>query len=836
MQQLPVHAYTDRIINVLKDGGNLVLTAPTGSGKSTQIPQMLLDSGLFSGQVLLLQPRRLAARMLAMRVAQERGGELGGEIGFRTRFETAVSDATRACFITEGILPRMLLSNRMLDGVSVIVFDEFHERNLATDVGLAVAKELAGSRRPDLRLIVMSATIDAAPVARWLGNATVIDCPGRVFPVDVRYTSVPKAAPPWSAAAEAVRGLVTAGAPGDILVFMPGAYEIRKTVEAIRGLVRGEPITVLPLFGDLPPDRQREVMEQLPHRRIIVATNIAETSLTIPGVRHVIDSGLARISRYDAGRGFNTLFVESISRDAADQRAGRAGRVAAGICIRLWSAVAHSCRADHTTPEIARVDLAETLLQLRMLGFASAEEVPWFEPPSAEALRHARELLVLLGALTEEEVLTDRGGQLCRFPMHPRLGTLLLEAGKRGAVHAATFAAAALSERSAVAGKLDPPEAALQVDTVSDLYGLYCLLEKIRKSGYDPGLCSRYSVNGAAARAIYRTQALFLQYCRRMGMLPDDGPDAPVALCRSLLAAYPDHLCIRRDKGTRLCRMRQQRIGELDKNSIARSEPMFVATDIREIRNAKAEKKTLLGLAAGIREEWLHEDFPDAWDISSSVEWHQATASVVVRTLITCLGVVLSDEVETEGLDPEEAAALLAETIIARNLSITAWDKTVEAWLGRIRWVARQYSERKLPVFEDTDRKKVLTLLCAGERRYEAVRVKPVLPVLQGMLAAGDREFIDRMAPESLQLPCGRKMRLQYTPGEPPRGRTRIQDIYGLTRTPRICGDNVGVLIEILAPNNRPVQITDDLERFWTEHYPGLKKTLSRRYPKHEWR
>ncbi len=836
MPQLPIHAYTDRIIDVLKDGGNLVLTAPTGSGKSTQIPQILLDSGLFSGRILLLQPRRLAARMLATRVAQERGGELGGEIGFQTRFEHAVSDATRACFITEGILPRMLLSDRVLDGISVIVFDEFHERNLATDVGLAVAKELAGGRRPDLRLIVMSATIDAAPVATWLGNATVIDCPGRVFPVDVRYSSVPKTVRPWIAAADAVRGLVAEGAPGDILVFMPGAYEIRKTVEAIRGTVRGESISVLPLFGDLPPDRQREVMEQLPRRRVIVATNIAETSLTIPGVRHVVDSGLARISRYDAGRGFNTLFVEPISRDAADQRAGRAGRVAAGICVRLWSAVAHSCRADHTTPEIARVDLAENLLQLRMLGFASAAEVPWFEPPSVDALHHAREVLVLLGALTAGGELTGRGEQLCRFPMHPRLGTLLLEAGKREAVHAATFAAAALSERPAVAGKLDPPEAALQADTVSDLYGLYCLLEKIRKSGYDPGVCSRYGVNSGAARAIYRTQALFLQYCKRIGMPADDGPDVPEALCRSLLAAYPDHLCVRRDKGTRLCRMRQQRTGELDKNSIARSEPLFVAADIREIRNAKAEKKTLLALAAGVKEEWLHEDFPDAWDISSSVEWHQATASVVVRTKIICLGVVLSDEVETEGLDPEASAALLAETIIARKLTIASWNTTVEAWLNRIRWVAQRYPDKQLPVFEETDRRKVLTLLCAGERRYEAVRVKPVLPVLQGMFAPGDRAFIERMAPESLQLPCGRKMRLQYTPGEPPRGRTRIQDLYGLTRTPRIGDGEVAVLIEILAPNNRPVQITDDLERFWTEHYPGLKKTLSRRYPKHEWR
>ncbi|MBN1758159.1 MAG: ATP-dependent helicase HrpB [Chitinispirillaceae bacterium] len=837
MDTLPILAFREEIISSITNGRHLVITAPTGSGKSTQIPQMLLDSGLFSGRILLLQPRRLAARMLATRVARERGSELGGEIGFQTRFENAVSKATRACFITEGILPRMLLSNRILDGVSAIVFDEFHERNLATDIGLAMAMDLAANHRSDLRLIVMSATINTGPVAAYLGNATVIDCPGRRYPIDMRYTAASKNTPPWNTAADAVRRLVTQGAAGDILVFMPGAYEIRRTVETIQTTVRGEPITVLPLYGDLPSARQQEVMERLPHRKVIVATNIAETSLTIPGVRHVVDSGLARVSRYDAGRGFNTLFVEPISRDAADQRAGRAGREAAGICIRLWSAVQHTSRAEHTPPEISRVDLAETLLQLHVLGFESPDTVAWFDAPEPAALRSADQLLRLLGAFTPEGQLTQRGKDLCSFPMHPRLGTLLLEAGNRGAAPLAAFSAAVLSERPAFSGRIDAPEEALRVDMVSDLYTQYCLLEKIRKSGFDRVLATRYAVNLSAARSIYRTQALFLQCCRRAGMGPDDGPNAPEeVLCRALLAAYPDHLCARRDKGTALCRMRDNRGGELDKGSIVRKAPLFVATDIREIKNARSERKTVLSLAAEIRESWLHEDFPDAWEIIASVEWDQSTAAVVSRTRIVCLGVVITDEMAAEGVDPEAAAALLAETIISKKLTIDTWNSTVEEWLGRIGWLAERFPDRALPSFNENERKNIVALLCRGERQYEAVRKKPVLPVVQGMLSPADRTYIERMTPDALVLPGGRKMRLLYKPGAPPRGRAKIQELYGCTETPKIAGGKVPVLIEVLAPNNRPVQITDDLGRFWKEHYPGIRKTLCRRYPKHEWK
>ncbi|MDD5675428.1 MAG: helicase-related protein, partial [Chitinivibrionales bacterium] len=412
MPPLPILEYRETIATALQNGKNIIVAAPTGSGKSTQVPQVLLQSGLFDKTILVLQPRRIAARMLATRVAYERGSALGEEIGFQTRFERLISEHTRICFITEGILPRMALSDKNLSGVSAVIFDEFHERSLACDFGLGLLSDLQRTHRPDLRLIVMSATIDVAPVKEYLGDCEVIESAGRVYPIDIRYLAGNASTPPWDAATAAVKTLLGEGAEGDLLVFMPGAYEIRRTIERIGELVRGEAITAIPLYGDLPAAAQQRVMERSAGRKIIVATNIAETSLTIPGVRHVIDSGLARVNRFDAARGFNTLFTESISVDAADQRAGRAGREAPGICLRLWGRSSQEGRARRTTPEVLRVDLADTALALHQLGYTDQTAFPWFEPPSSAALQSAHELLALLGALDDNGNLTGLGREM----------------------------------------------------------------------------------------------------------------------------------------------------------------------------------------------------------------------------------------------------------------------------------------------------------------------------------------------------------------------------------------------------------------------------------------
>jgi ATP-dependent helicase HrpB len=834
MPTLPILDFRQQILAPLKNGKNIVVTAPTGSGKSTQIPQMLLDSGSFEGRILILQPRRLAARMLAARVAGERGGRLGAEIGFQTRFEKLVTDATRACFITEGILPRMLLSNRELIGVSAIIFDEFHERNLAVDLGLAVSLELTRTVRPDLRLIIMSATIDAAGVANYLGNASIIECPGRSFPITIHYTTAPKTATSWDLAACATADLIAKGAIGDILVFMPGAYEIRRSIEAIERAVRGEKVNIIPLYGDLPFEKQQRVMEQASARKIIVATNIAETSLTIPGVRHVVDSGLARVNRYDSSRGFNTLFIEPISRDSADQRAGRAGREAPGSCIRLWSQSAHAGRPQSSTPEIFRVDLSEAILQLRMLGFDNAKGPQWFEPPGFAAVEAATDILCMLGALTLDGGLTESGKELSEFPMHPRLSRLIIEAGIRGAIRTATFTAALLSERPAISGKPAFPEEATRGEVLSDLFGHYCLLKKAADAGFDPSLCTRFGINRSAAGSIFRTQALYLGYCRRFGISTREKQEDPEALARSLLAAFPDHVAVRRDQGTLICRLRNGRRGELEKDSIARNARYVLVADIREIKTPKGELKTLLGLASGIKEQWLHEDFPHAISQTSQLEWNPVTAAIENRTQTLFFGTIISEKTTAE-MDRTKASELLAETIVSKDLNLPTWDQNVIEWIKRLQWVAGVFPDKRFPCFDENTRKSVVRMLCENETNYDRVCQKPVLPVVRAHLDYQQQKFMDAMAPQTLMLPSGKKMRLIYEPGASPRGKARIQDIFNLRETPKVAGGKAPVILEILAPNNRPVQITDDLSRFWNVHYPEIKRTLSRRYPKHTW-
>ncbi|HUI93931.1 MAG TPA: ATP-dependent helicase HrpB [Chitinivibrionales bacterium] len=836
MTPLPIIELNDKILSAVQNGNRLIIRAPTGSGKSTQVPQMLLDSGICSGQILVLQPRRLAARMLAARVAEERGTALGNEIGFQTRFESAVSKDTRVRFITEGILPRMFLSDRNLSEVSAVIFDEFHERSLTTDVGLGLVADLQKKTRSDLRIIVMSATLDSAPLKDYLQGSAVIESAGRTFPIALRYASshASQKPPVWKIAAAATANLVIKE-KGDILIFMPGAYEIRRTVEAVSQTVRSESVTVLPLYGDLPANRQHQVMENAGRRKIIVATNIAETSLTIPGVRHVIDSGLARVNRYDSGRGFNTLFTEPISMDSADQRAGRAGREDAGVCVRLWSETEHAGRGRRTTPEVLRVDLAETVLHLRMMGYPSPDEFPWFEKPPVLAIAAANELLALLGALDASGKITDTGKEMSEFPMHPRLARLLIEAGKRGAARLASFGAALLSERSALAGKPEYPEETHRHELASDFYGQYCLLEKISKSGFDPAMCARNAVNAGAARNILRTQALFLQLCRQKGLHTRDSQDAPIALAQSLLLAYPDHLAVRKDKGTLNCRLRNNRHGELERNSLARSAEILIAAEIREIKDPKQKLRTMLSLATEIKKEWLREYFVDDWRSESGVEWNTIEQAVESRGSTWCLGVLI-EEKKYINVDLEKASSLLADIIIEKNMPLKGWDQAASDFINRVRWASEQFPDEKLPSFTEDDRRLVVHAMCEGERRYAIVRDKPALPFLHESLNCRQHRFLDSAAPPYVELPNGRRMRIQYEPGKQPRGRTRIQDLYGMRSTPRVGNNRVPLLIEILAPNNRPVQITEDLESFWKIHYPELKKTLSRRYPKHEWR
>ena len=452
-RDLPIYSAQDELLYALRSQPRVILSAPTGSGKSTQVPQIILDHGLAGDdQIVVLQPRRLAARLLARRVANERGVPVGSEIGYQVRFENHTSSKTRIVYVTEGILLRRLIDDPQLEGISIILFDEFHERHLFGDVTLARAMLLQRSSRSDLRLLVMSATLDIHSLAGYLEPCKVVESKGRTFPVAIRYLDKPHHArkqSPWALAASTFEQIVRSGAEGNVLIFMPGRYEIRKTMEEICRLPASRGFTILPLHGDLPPADQDAAVTPGSTRKVVISTNIAETSITIEGVRIVIDTGLARMHRFDPYRGINTLLIEKISRAAADQRAGRAGRTAPGVCVRLWSDKQHQERSLRETPEILRLDLAEVILSLKAGGIVDIDSYPWIDRPLEHAVERAVTLLTDLGGLAPEDGhVTQIGRRLLSFPVHPRYARMLIAAEDFDCVREAALAAALTQDRS----------------------------------------------------------------------------------------------------------------------------------------------------------------------------------------------------------------------------------------------------------------------------------------------------------------------------------------------------------------------------------------------------
>src|SRR5262245_31107769 len=441
---LPIYEIEGELVGLLSHTRRLILQSPTGSGKSTQVPQMLLKHGLLgNGQVVILQPRRLAARLLAARVASEMGVSVGREVGYQIRFENATGPGTRIKFETEGILLRQMLDDPELEGVQALIFDEFHERHLYGDITLARALDIQETRRPDLLIIVMSATLDAGMLEHYLQPCSVLNSQGRTFPVEVKY--LPRrlganAPPVWELAADAFAQYAPS-AEGDVLVFMPGGYEIHRTIDAIRARPQSKGYLLLPLHGELPPRDQDAAVARYEQKKVVVATNVAETSITIDGIRLVIDGGLARVPRYDPNRGINTLLVENISRASAEQRSGRAGRTAAGTCIRLWSEPEHAERAKQELPEVKRLDLSEVVLTLKAAGVEDLHQVRWLEAPADAALQHAEELLDDLGALDGMRI-SALGRRMLAFPVHPRYSRMLIAAQEYGCVYQACLVAA----------------------------------------------------------------------------------------------------------------------------------------------------------------------------------------------------------------------------------------------------------------------------------------------------------------------------------------------------------------------------------------------------------
>ncbi len=860
-ERLPIYQLEREIVAGAGQARRMIISAPTGSGKSTQVPQILLNHGLLGqGQVVVLQPRRLAARLLAARVAAERQVPLGRAVGYQIRFENVAGPDTRIRYVTEGVLLRQMVQDPRLDGISVIIFDEFHERHLYGDITLARALDLQESVRPDLKILVMSATLEVALLQKYLHPCRVIESQGRAFPVEIEFTASPAyldRRPVWEQAASAFSQFVASGGEGDVLVFMPGGFEIAQTIESIRHTDEARGFILLPLHGELPPRDQDAAVARYDQRKVVVATNVAETSLTIEGVRCVIDSGLARIPRYDPYRGINTLLIEKISRASADQRAGRAGRTAPGVCLRLWSREEHGHRPEQESPEIKRLDLTEVVLTLKAAGVEDLRGFRWLEPPEEQALAYAEELLVDLGALraakdqspnidiqtsagTPRSAITDIGRKMLAFPLHPRYSRMLLAARDFGCVYQACLVAGLTQGRDLLLRNIDRETTRWREDVLgeraaSDFWILMRAWTYAARNDFRLEACRRAGIHMVTARQVGPLFQQFLDIARREGLdtavreVPDE------ALQKCILIGFSDRVAHRIDSGTLRCDLVHGRRGTLARESVVQHSPLLVASEVREVEGKDKSVNTILSLATAIEQDWLGALFPADLSTSQRVFYDSGSKRVYAEEQLRFRDLAIGTR-RVEPPPADAAARLLADEVSAGRLLLKDWDLAVEQWILRLNLLTQWCPELQLPPIADQDRRALVEQICHGALGYKELKDKPVKQAVKSWLSPAQQHVLDKNAPERLALENGRTPKVVYEAGAPPHIALRIQELYDVNATPRIAMGRVAVLVHILAPNLRPVQITQDLTSFWREQYPRVKQELQRKYPKHQWR
>jgi ATP-dependent helicase HrpB len=837
-EALPIYDLDEEIVAALTRGNRLILQAPTGSGKSTQVPQILLDGGLLgSGRCVILQPRRLAARMLATRVASERSARLGGEVGYQIRLDNVSSKETKILFVTEGILLRQMLADPNLRGISTLVFDEFHERHLYGDITLARALDLQDTVRPDLKIVVMSATLDGAELQEYLKPAEILSSEGRMFPVEISHLSHdPKEDPVWETATDAVAEHFES-TEGDVLVFMPGAYEIQRTIRELQGRLGGR-CAVLPLHGELPAAEQDRAVNRSQGRKIIVSTNVAETSLTIDGVTLVVDSGLARVARYDPNRGINTLLIEKISAASAAQRAGRAGRTAPGLCVRLWTERDHTRRPLRELSEIKRLDLAETLLSLKAAGVGDLQAFRWIEPPEVQALERAETLLRDLGALDSAGDITKIGRRMLNFPVHPRYARMFIAAEELGCVRAAALIAAITQTRSMllrVDKKTEDERAEIFSGGTSDFLVLMRVFEWARSRDFRMNECRTLGIHSDSARQVAKLFEQFLDIAHAEALLLEDTAAADSDIAKCVLAGFADQVAVRRGTGTLVCDIAHGRRGLLSRQSVASGSSLLVAAEIAEIEGRDGDARVLLSLATEIQEAWLREMFPQDFSEKADHFFDKSQNRVVVRRAKVFRDLILENR-DRDAEPGPAASSCLAEQVMEGNLRLNAWDDAVEQWLHRVNFLAKLCPEQNLPPMGEDERHHIILLVCDGAVCYRDIKDAPVLPHARSLLTWEQQQFVEKQAPERIELPGGRRAKVTYSDTADPFLSARIQDFYGVTDDIKIALGRHTLTLHILAPSHRPVQVTRSLKSFWTETYPGLKQQLQRQYPKHEWR
>ncbi|MDF2835167.1 MAG: ATP-dependent helicase HrpB [Paenibacillus sp.] len=804
MLPLPIDEALPELLDTLSQGRNAVLVAEPGAGKTTRVPLALMDQPWLAGKrIIMLEPRRIAARSAAIYMARELGEQAGERIGYRVRLDSKVGPRTIVEVVTEGVLTRMLQEDQALASVGAILFDEFHERHLHGDLGLALALQTQQLLRDDLRLLVMSATLDAAPVAELLGGARVIASKGRAFPVETAYKpyrNVYLDQAMASAIADALRAH-----DGDALAFLPGIGEIRRTARALQSLGLPDRVDVRELHGGMRLEAQAEAVGpcQDGRRKVVLATSVAESSLTVAGVKIVVDSGQMRVSRFSPRTGMSRLETVPVSRASADQRRGRAGRLAPGVCYRLWSEDEHRRLPEQGKPEIEETDLASLALELAVWGIREPDELDWLTPPPAAAFEQAITLLKELGAISQPGAPTPDGRRICSLGLHPRLGSMLLRAAEEGAAGAACELAALIGERDLLPSERDP-DVSLRLAALR------------RLSGHDP----------AAQRMMQQAE----QWKRMLGSAArQTGRGTLPSIGRLLAFAFPDRVAQRRSDGRYL--LANGRGAVMSTDHPLSQLPYLVVCEIDD-----AGQEARIRLAEGISYEEIEQGLTDFLQREQSVEWDGAAKAVRALSRLR-LGAIVLRESPLSDADPDAVAEALLGAIRERGLRMLPMSKQANGLLGRIRLMGGGAAD-----WPDAGEEHLLDTLeewlkphIYGIRKESELQRLNMLAIVEGLLSWRQRQELDEEVPTHYVVPSGSRIPIDYSEPRTPVLAVRLQEMFGLRETPRIARGTLPLTLHLLSPSQRPVQVTQDLASFWESAYFEVKKDLKGRYPKHVW-
>lgn len=842
---LPIHQFAAEIQRAATANERLLLSAPTGSGKSTEVPSLIADLPVINGTTLVIEPRRMAAQLLAEYVANNRKTPVGNGVGYAVRFQSKYTTQTKILFLTDGVFQRILLENPHLHGIAAVIFDEFHERRLSVDIALARCLHLQKNTRPDLRLVVMSATLETSQLATYMAPVREIEAHGRTYPVEIshrapqppknhRSAGNPRQIPVWEQISHQTTHAISQPDPGNILIFLPGTYEIHRTIEVLKNLSCTKPYKILPLYSALTPQAQSLALAPSNSPKIIVSTNVAETSLTIPGVRTVIDSGLARSSAFDPRRSLNTLHITKISRAAAAQRAGRAGRTAPGRCIRLWSHTDHAKRSEFERPEVHRVDLTEACLQLLHAGFLP-ETFNWLTPPEPTALQKALQLLNELKATDNSQNLTPIGREMATFPVHPRFARLLLAGQQHNCYPETAFIAAVVQGEGLFSKKTtsDPRKDFIFPDDPSDFAGHHRAFESAEAMQFDPRRTSAIGVNARNAKNTAKIFDRLLNLSKTQKNLPPNFTDKQEAVGKSILTAFPDQIAVRLSAGNLACRLSGNRRGKLDDHSSARTAQTFVACEITEVQ--ARETITHLRLATAINLQWIKDIFPNDLHSSEQATYDESRRRVISQSSTSFRGLTLTQKESDANVPLDAAAEILAQQVLANQLTLKNWDHRVEQFTLRLAGISQWMPELGLPTWTHQDRIAAISQICYGSLSYKEIKNIEVWPTLIEWLSPHQKTLLDQYCPEHLRLASGHNAKITYHQNADPVIAVKLAQLVGTHNTPTICNGKTPLLVHILAPNHRPWQMTKDIPNFWQTGYPQMKKELAGRYPRHPW-